>query len=127
MYAYQGGKVEPYGSRGTGSKSSMWKDDSINSNSQQVMFDDFGRPIGLPGSSGRGGQSSSAKIVKAVPKADSQQDAKGGGVQKFRVKLLAESSGQSTTDVLCQVGENVTFFRVSKYNYLSILELFVDE
>uniref|UniRef100_A0A7N0T0D9 FYVE-type domain-containing protein n=1 Tax=Kalanchoe fedtschenkoi TaxID=63787 RepID=A0A7N0T0D9_KALFE len=26
------------------------------------------------------------------------------GVQKFRVKLLAESSGQNTMDVLCQVG-----------------------
>lgn len=31
-----------------------------------------------------------------------QEDA-AGGVQKFRVKLLAETYGQTTTDVLCQV------------------------
>ena len=33
---------------------------------------------------------------------ESREDVK-GGVQKFRVKLLAESGGQSTMDVLCQV------------------------
>ncbi|XP_076927738.1 protein FREE1-like [Bidens hawaiensis] len=95
VYAYQGGKVEPYGSRGTGSKSSTWK--------EQVLFDDFGRPIGLPGGKGSSSVSSAPKIVKAVPKADTREDVK-GGVQKFRVKLLAESGGQSTMDVLCQIG-----------------------
>lgn len=99
VYAYQGSTVEPYGSRGTGSKSSMWKD-----NDQQVMFDDFGRPIGLPSGNGKVQSSGLPKIVKAVPKADTQQDVKGGGVQKFRVKLLAESGSQSPTDVLCQIG-----------------------
>ncbi|KAI7737367.1 hypothetical protein M8C21_007187, partial [Ambrosia artemisiifolia] len=91
VYAYQGGKVEPYGARGTGSKSSTWK--------EQVMFDDFGRPIGLPGKE----TVSAPKVVKAVPKAETREDVK-GGVQKFRVKLLAESGGQSTQDVLCQIG-----------------------
>lgn len=42
------------------------------------------------------------KVVKAVPKVDAEGDAK-SGVQKFRVKLLAESGGQSIIDVLCQV------------------------
>ncbi|KAL8211481.1 hypothetical protein R6Q57_005918 [Mikania cordata] len=93
VYAYQGGKVEPYGSRGTAPKSSTWK--------EQVLFDDFGRPIGLPGKDST--SVSSPKIVKAVPKAETREDVK-GGVQKFRVKLLAESGGQSTMDVLCQVG-----------------------
>ncbi|XP_076940668.1 protein FREE1-like [Bidens hawaiensis] len=95
VYAYQGGKVEPYGSRGTGSKSSMWKEPQ----QQQVLFDDFGRPIGLPGKD----KDLAPKVVKAVPKAETLEDVK-GGVQKFRVKLLAESGGQSTMDVLCQVG-----------------------
>ena len=40
--------------------------------------------------------------MRAVPKVDAQQDVK-SGVQKFRVKLLAESGGQSTVDILCQV------------------------
>ncbi|KAM0008803.1 putative chromatin regulator PHD family [Helianthus debilis subsp. tardiflorus] len=93
VYAYQGGKVEPYGARGTGAKSSTWK--------EQVLFDDFGRPIGLTG--GKGKDSASPKIVKAVPKVETTEDVK-GGVQKFRVKLLAESGGQSTMDVLCQIG-----------------------
>ncbi|XP_076905363.1 protein FREE1-like [Bidens hawaiensis] len=94
VYAYQGGKVEPYGSRGTGSKSSTWN--------EQVLFDDFGRPIGVPGK-GSTSVLSAPKIVKAVPKAETREDVK-GGVQKFRVKLLAESGGQSTMDVLCQIG-----------------------
>ncbi|KAI3797342.1 hypothetical protein L1987_32598 [Smallanthus sonchifolius] len=92
VYAYQGGKVEPYGSRGTGPKSSTWK--------EKVVFDDFGRPIGNGKDST---MVSSPKIVKAVPKAEKREDVK-GGVQKFRVKLLAESGGQSTMDVLCQIG-----------------------
>ena len=44
----------------------------------------------------------SSDIVRAVPKAETQQDVK-SGVQKFRVKLLPESLGQNTMDVLCQV------------------------
>ncbi|CAN4123014.1 unnamed protein product [Withania somnifera] len=92
VYAYQGSKVEPYGARGTGSKSSTWSS----------SFDDFGRPIGYNSSKDRS-SAPAAKIVKAIPKADTQQDVK-SGVQKFRVKLLAESGGQSTQDVLCQIG-----------------------
>ncbi|KAL3641002.1 Protein free1 [Castilleja foliolosa] len=94
VYAYKGSS-EPYGARGTGPKSSTFSG-----------FDDFGRPIGYSSpSSGKERPSSNSglKVVRAVPKADTQQDAK-GGVQKFRVKLLAESGGQSTMDVLCQIG-----------------------
>lgn len=91
VYAYQGSKVEPYGARGTSSKSSTWSS----------SFDDFGRPIGYNSPKERS-SAPAAKIVKAVPKVDTQQDVK-SGVQKFRVKLLAESGGQSTQDVLCQV------------------------
>ncbi|KAF3614334.1 putative GDSL esterase/lipase EXL3-like [Capsicum annuum] len=92
VYAYQGSKVEPYGARGTSSKSSTWSS----------SFDDFGRPIGYNSPKERS-SAPAAKIVKAVPKVDTQQDVK-SGVQKFRVKLLAESGGQSTQDVLCQIG-----------------------
>ncbi|KAL3514794.1 hypothetical protein ACH5RR_027511 [Cinchona calisaya] len=93
VYAYQGSKVEPYGARGTAPKSSTWSG-----------FDDFGRPIGYSSDKERSSSGGSGmKVVRAVPKADSQQDVK-GGVQKFRVKLLAESGGQSTMDVLCQIG-----------------------
>lgn len=93
VYAYRGSS-EPYGARGTAPKSSTWSG-----------FDDFGRPIGYSSSSsGKERSSNSAmKVVRAVPKAETQQDAK-SGVQKFRVKLLAESGGQSTMDVLCQIG-----------------------
>lgn len=86
VYAYDGGKVEPYGARGTAPKSSTWSG-----------FDDYGRSISFPKES-----SGTSKIAKAVPKADTLEDAR-SGVQKFRVKLLAESGGQSTMDVLCQV------------------------
>nr|DAD41674.1 TPA_asm: hypothetical protein HUJ06_015997 [Nelumbo nucifera] len=89
VYAYDGGRVEPYGARGTGSQSSTWS-----------AFDDFGRSTSF--SSGKD-QVVSTKIVKAVPKADTQQDVK-NGVQKFRVKLLPEGGSQGTTDVLCQIG-----------------------
>ncbi|XP_004500928.1 protein FREE1 [Cicer arietinum] len=92
VYAYEGGKVEPYGARGTAPKSSTW--------SSSLSFDDFGRPITF---SSQKESSVPSKIVKAVPKADAQDDVK-SGVQKFRVKLLAESGGQSTMDVLSQVG-----------------------
>ncbi|KAJ7957894.1 FYVE zinc finger [Quillaja saponaria] len=90
VYAYEGGKVEPYGDRGTAPKSSNCP-----------AFDDYGRSISFP--SPKDPPVSLSKIVKAVPKADTQQDAK-SGVQKFRVKLLSESGGQSTMDVLCQIG-----------------------
>lgn len=90
VYAYRGNRVEPYGARGTAPKSSTWS-----------AFDDFGRPIGHSSEKDRS-SGSSARIARAVPKADSQQDVK-SGVQKFRVKILAESGGQSTMDVLCQV------------------------
>ncbi|CAN6880286.1 unnamed protein product [Brassica oleracea] len=80
VYAYQGGKVEPYGSRGT-------------------LFDDYGRSISVSSGRDSSASSKSSKIVTAVPKADVQED-----VQKFRVKLLAETYGQTTTDVLCQIG-----------------------
>ncbi|KAK3423749.1 hypothetical protein EUGRSUZ_H00950 [Eucalyptus grandis] len=90
VLAYEGGKVEPYGARGTSSKSSTWS-----------AFDDYGRPISFP--SGKDSSVSSPKIVRAVPKAETQQDVK-SGVQKFRVKLLPESGSQSTMDVLCQIG-----------------------
>lgn len=86
--------MEPYGARGTASKSSTWNSSST------PTFDDFGRPISF---SSPKESSVASKIVKAVPKVDTQDDAK-SGVQKFRVKLLAESGGQSTMDVLCQVG-----------------------
>ncbi|CAE5958016.1 unnamed protein product [Arabidopsis arenosa] len=93
IYAYEGGKAEPYGSRGTAPKSS-----------NSTLFDDYGRSISFS-SGGRDSSvsSNSAKIVRAVPKADVQEDST-GGVQKFRVKLLAETYGQTTTDVLCQIG-----------------------
>ncbi|XVE56194.1 hypothetical protein DITRI_Ditri03aG0218100 [Diplodiscus trichospermus] len=93
-YAYEGGKVEPYGARGTAPKSSTW-----------VQFDDYGRSINLPSgkSSSSGSGLASGKIVRAVPKAETQQDVK-SGVQKFRVKLLPEGGGYGPMDVLCQIG-----------------------
>ncbi|KAG8632306.1 protein FREE1 [Manihot esculenta] len=92
VYAYEGTKVEPYGARGTAPKSSTW-----------VGFDDYGRAISLPSEKDLSVGSASSKIVRAVPKAETQQDVK-SGVQKFRVKLLPESGGQGTMDVLCQIG-----------------------
>ena len=92
VYAYQGGKVEPYGARGTAPKSSTW--------STGPAFDDYGRPINIP--SKKDPPTSSLKVVRAIPKVEAQEDVK-NWVQKFRVKLLAESGGQSTMDVLCQV------------------------
>ncbi|XP_031495040.1 protein FREE1 [Nymphaea colorata] len=87
VYAYDGGSVEPYGARGTSGK--VWSG-----------FDDYGRATG---SSAGKESSSSVKVTKAVPKAETQQDAK-AGVQKFRVKLLPEGASQGTMDVLCQIG-----------------------
>ncbi|XP_061367436.1 protein FREE1-like isoform X2 [Gastrolobium bilobum] len=85
VFAYEGGKVEPYGARDTDPKSSSWSG-----------FDDYGRSIGFPSDSG--------KIVKAVPKVDGTKEDAYSGVQKFRVKLLVETGGQSAMDVLCQIG-----------------------
>ncbi|KAH0455564.1 hypothetical protein IEQ34_015596 [Dendrobium chrysotoxum] len=94
VYAYDGGRSEPYGARGTVPRSS--------SSSAWGGFDDYGRSTSF--SSGRGDQVGSAgKIVRAVPKAEAQQDVK-SGVQKFRVKLLPEGTNVNTTDVLCQIG-----------------------
>ncbi|XP_068646785.1 protein FREE1-like [Aristolochia californica] len=90
VYAYDGGRVEPYGARGTGG-----------SRSSSVAFDDYGRS--LTSYSSPKESATSGKIVRAVPKTDPQQDV-WNGVQKFRVKLIAESGGQNTTDVLCQIG-----------------------
>ncbi|WOL18593.1 hypothetical protein Cni_G27390 [Canna indica] len=91
VYQYDGGKAEPYGSRGTAPTS------------YPTLFDDYGRSISFPSGGKDLGGGSSNKIVKAVPKADTQQDVK-SGIQKFRVKLLPEGGGQSTIDVLCQIG-----------------------
>ncbi|KAE8656077.1 GDSL esterase/lipase EXL3-like [Hibiscus syriacus] len=94
VYAYKGGQVEPYGARGTAPNSSTY-----------VQFDYYGRPINFP--SGKDSSSvqdsASAKIVKAMPKAETQQDVK-SGVQKFRVKLLSEGGAHGPMDVLCQIG-----------------------
>ncbi|XP_034931563.1 protein FREE1 isoform X1 [Populus alba] len=96
VYAYEGGKVEPYGARGTAPNSSTW-----------AGFDDYGRSISFPSGKDNSVRSSSGsgsgKIVRAVPKVETQEDVK-SGVQKFRVKILAESGGQGTMDVLCEIG-----------------------
>ncbi|XVE94529.1 hypothetical protein REPUB_Repub02eG0016600 [Reevesia pubescens] len=96
VYPYEGGKVEPYGAHGTAPKSSTW-----------VQFDDYGRSINFPSgkdsSGGSGSGSGSGKIVRAVPKAETQQDVK-SGVQKFRVKLLSEGGGHGPMEILCQIG-----------------------
>ncbi|KAL5198154.1 hypothetical protein ABZP36_001666 [Zizania latifolia] len=99
-YAYSGGGgSEPYGARGTAP-----------TRSGAAMFDDYGRSIGLSSGgaeqqpTGGGGSlgGSFKKIARAVPKAESHEDAS-GGAQKFRVKLLPEGAG-NPTDVLCQIG-----------------------
>lgn len=94
VYAYDGGRSEPYGARGTGTKSS--------SSSAWGGFDDYGRSTSF--SSGRSdGVESSGKIIRAVPKAENQNDMQ-NGVPKFRVKLLPEGASVNTIDVLCQIG-----------------------
>ncbi|KAK9670644.1 hypothetical protein RND81_13G215100 [Saponaria officinalis] len=99
VYRYEGGKVEPYGARGTSGFSSM--------SSSQVVFDDYGRPISGGNGNGNGnrggGGAKATKAVRAVPKEDTEDDFR-GGVQKFRVKVLAEGYGQTDLDVLCQIG-----------------------
>nr|POF17278.1 protein free1 [Quercus suber] len=79
-YAYEGGKVEPYGARGIAPKSSTWV----------PMFEDYGRSIGFCSGKDSTVTSNSSKIVRAVPEAKTQQDVK-SRVQKFWVKLLPES------------------------------------
>ncbi|XP_074294499.1 protein FREE1-like [Silene latifolia] len=102
VYRYEGGKAEPYGARGTSGFSKAA--------SNQVMFDDYGRPISVANGNGDGKRGGSEyggvktnKVVKAVPKEDTEEDFR-GGIQKFRVKLLAEGYGQTDMDVLCQIG-----------------------
>jgi len=93
-YAYDGGDApEPYGARGTAPRSG----------SGSALFDDYGRSIGSAADrgGGRGSSAASPKVVRAVPKAETSEDVR-GGVQKFRVKLLPEGAG-SPMDVLCQV------------------------
>lgn len=92
VYAYDGGKskAQPYGARGTSSKSSTW-----------LAFDDYGRSISFPPPDKD--PVGSPKMVKAVPKVDTREDPK-SGVAKFRVKLLPEGGGQCSMDVLCQIG-----------------------
>lgn len=95
VYAYEGGSSEPHVSQRMGPTRSS-------SSSSWTGFDDYGRSVGLY-SSGREQVGGLGKVVRAEPKAETQQDVR-SGVQKFRVKLLSESAGQSTLDVLCQVG-----------------------
>ena len=91
-YAYEGGKVESYEARGTAPKSSTWV----------PTFDDYGRSIGFGSGKDSMVTSNLSKIMRVVPKAETQQDMK-SGVQKFQVKLLPKSLGQNTMDVLSQV------------------------
>lgn len=91
VYQYSGGKSEPYGARGTRPRSE-----------RGVMFDDYGRPINVPGGKEQNGPGSFPKIVKAAPMAEEQHNTN-TSVQKYRVKLLSEGVGQTDMDVLCQV------------------------
>lgn len=89
VFAYDGGNAEPYGARGTGSGSSWGIPESYNSASN--------------GSLSSFADSGSSKLPKAVPKVEIED--KGNGVQKYRVKLLPDSSSSSgPMDVLCQIG-----------------------
>lgn len=99
VYQYDGGRSEPYGSRGTVPTRSP------------TVFDDYGRSVSFPlVGNNQGG--SVGKIVRAVPKEDMQPDVNNG--QKFRVKLLLEGGGQNTMDVLCQVWyQEMTFLLFS--------------
>ncbi|RZC66740.1 hypothetical protein C5167_010444 [Papaver somniferum] len=96
VYAYDGGKVDPYGARGTSAKSSTWSTPKT-----ATTFDDYGRSMSQSSGIGKD-HGGSAKVVRATPKVEAQQDVK-NGVQKFRVKILPEGGG-SSMDVLCQIG-----------------------
>ncbi|XP_057981801.1 protein FREE1-like isoform X2 [Malania oleifera] len=89
-----GSMVEPLGGRETGLEPSG-----------KTAFDDYGRPICT--SSGKDGVelASSDGNVNGIPKKGMEPGMK-SGVQKFHVKLLAEDGGQSSIDVLCQIGFN---------------------
>jgi hypothetical protein len=98
VYRYNGGnggKVEPYGARGSHTVRS----------GTGLVFDDYGRPINHSDSKDQNGSGSFGNVLKAAPKIETKQDAY-SGVQKFRVKLLSEGGGQNDMDVLCQVGLN---------------------
>ncbi|PKA66369.1 1-phosphatidylinositol-3-phosphate 5-kinase FAB1B [Apostasia shenzhenica] len=113
VYAYDGGK-EPYGARGTLPKTS--------SPSAWGSFDDYGRST-TSSSGGNDHGGSAGKIVRAVPKAEVQQDVK-NGVQKFRVKLLPEGTSVNTIDVLCQIGlDGIRMLDPSNYRTLRIYPL----
>ncbi|KAH9290696.1 hypothetical protein KI387_034813, partial [Taxus chinensis] len=83
VYAYDGGRMEPYGARGTGTGSGSG---STGTGLGSTGFDDYGNL---------------KKITKAVPKTETLDG--GNGVQKFRVKILPDSAS-SSMDVLCQIG-----------------------
>lgn len=102
VYAYDGGRMEPYGARGTGSSMEPYGARGTGSSMEpygargtgsSTAFDDYGNLT---------------KITKAVPKTESHDE--GNGVQKFRVKILPDSSSASASashasmDVLCQIG-----------------------
>ncbi|KAM7516111.1 hypothetical protein LguiA_005694 [Lonicera macranthoides] len=93
VYRYSGGKVEPYGARGSERTQS----------GSGLAFDDYGRPINHSlAAKDKHGSGTLGKIFKAAPKAEREEDVK-SGVQKFRVKLLSEG-GERDMDILCQVG-----------------------
>ncbi|KAM0978480.1 hypothetical protein ACFX2C_014448 [Malus domestica] len=73
-------KVELYGARGTAAKPSS-----------STLFDDYRRSISVP--SGKTKPVSSNKIVRAVPNADRQEDAK-VGCRSFGLRKCVEESGQ---------------------------------
>ncbi|XP_047334455.1 protein FREE1-like [Impatiens glandulifera] len=108
VYRYSGSNTEPYGARGTG----------VSKSSSRVPFDDYGRPIeknSLP--------QQSIKVVKAAPKAETQQEM-GSGVMKFRVRLLSESAGQTDMDILCQIGlDGIQLLDPANYRTLRIYQL----
>ncbi|KAH7427681.1 hypothetical protein KP509_10G054900 [Ceratopteris richardii] len=85
VYAYDGGNVEPYGARGTGTGGTWAAVDRFNSGN----FDSYG-------------SSGSSKLPKAVPKVEAEE--KISGVQKYRVKMHSDASSSGPEDVLCQIG-----------------------
>lgn len=102
VYAYDGGRMEPYGARGTGSSLETYGARGTGSSNEpygargtgsSMAFDDYGNLT---------------KITKAIPKTEAHDE--GNGVQKFRVKILPDSSSASgsashaSMDVLCQIG-----------------------
>ncbi|XP_047316396.1 protein FREE1-like [Impatiens glandulifera] len=119
VYRYSGSKTEPYGARGTGSASS-----GGSKSSSGALFDDYGRPIAFGDRKQQHNSlPQSAKIVKAAPKVESQQDM-GSGVLKFRVKLLQESAGQIDMDILCQIGlDGIRLLDPTNYRTLRIYAL----